>query len=695
MLRPSIDLFLCPKRVALLGVSKRADSITARPALFAAQYDTGSETTIIKPDGPRELHGLPVRRSLADMDDVADVAMVMLPADDVVPALQECNDAGVKGAVVISSGFEDGDGIARRALLADFLAQHPHFRMVGPNCVGVASPATATWLTFSSVVSQGRPRTGTVGLVTQSGAVGNGLLLALQRRGTGVSHWISTGNELDVGALESAATLLRRDDCRAVGLFLEGVTDRDCRDSVAEAIAETGKPVVAMRAAASEQGKRAAMGHTGRLIGADRIARTALEEIGVIFVDSLDELTAVLTVTSVAPRRPASGAAASVAVLTVSGATGVLAADEVDRQPGLKMAAFSERMTTGLRGVLGDIPALSIDNPLDVPVLGDPTVFDRTIGYVASSGAADATVAIVSSLAHDYEALSRSQHASSTPLVLAHLSPAEDFTPEQATRLADRGVAVVRTPREAVRALAVWAGGATAPASDETGADTAPAGAVQRGVTGAVSLLDGTIAPWLTPGRRIGNLDEALDFLEQHGESGVVLKADGDTIAHRADVGAVAVNLRTPTAVSEAFHRIGPVCAEHGDHVIMQAMAPPGLEVMVSVVRDPEVGLAVLLKPGGTLVEAGGASVILTERRRHWKDTVHRSTLGALLAGWRGGEPMDESALFDLISELMSAVEKRPDIQLLECNPVLVHPRGSSPGATIVDVLAYTKEIHG
>nr|WP_281390618.1 acetate--CoA ligase family protein [Sphaerisporangium rubeum] len=671
----------------MLGVSRDRNSLTARPATYAATLGSRPRVTVIKAAGPPELHGLPVCPSLADLDDRPDVAMVMVPADDVIPVLRQCVDAGVKGAVVISSGFEEGDGAARRSALTRFLHQNPHFRLIGPNCVGVTSPAADCWLTFSSVLLRGRPLSGTVGLVTQSGAVGNGLFLALQQRGAGLAHWVSTGNELDVGALEIAADMLRRPECDAVGLFLEGITDKECRGELAEVVAATGKPVVALRAAASEQGKRAAMGHTGRVIGRDEVARAALEEIGVVLVDSLDELTAALTVAAVAPRRANPRGPASVAVLTVSGATGVMAADEVARRSNLELAEFGGDVATAIAGSLPSVRPSDVANPLDIPVLGDSGTFERAIGEVVRTGVAEATVAVVSSLAHDYESISRTQEAASGPLVLAHLSPAEDFTPEQARRLAGRGVAVVRTPRDAIRALSVWAGATGRPAARDAGPAEVPlpSGLEQAGVTGTARLLGEAVGRRLTAGRLVRDAEEAVAFAHGHRDRGVVLKADGARIAHRADVGAVVVGLRGDDEVRQAFAEVAEVCAGHGDAVLAQAMADPGLELMVSVIRDPEVGVAALVRPGGSLVEIGTGSVVLTGLRRHWRPAMERSAAGAMLGGWRGGPPLDAEALYALLGDLVDAFTRRPGIELVECNPVIVHEHGAS----IVDLLSY------
>lgn len=684
MLSHPVDLFLHPKRIALIGVSTNASSITARPAHYLRKYGSPSEVTVVRQDGLTELHGLPVVPSLQDFDNVPDVAMVMVPAASVADVLDQCASVGIKGAVVISSGFEGEKGIGRRREVEAVLTKHPDFRLVGPNCVGVLSPVEACWLTFSSVLQDQRPINGRVGLVTQSGAVGNGLLLALQERGAGLAHWFSTGDELDVGTLEVATGLLRREDCSAVGLFLEGISDPEHRDALAEAIESTGKRVIAVRAAASEQGKRAAMGHTGRVVGRDEIARAALEEIGVLIVDGLDELTDTLTLLSVAPPPPEH--TARTAIVTVSGATGVMAADEVARHPSLSLASFGDETIQSVMEATGTLDASDIANPLDVPVLGDPTVFERAIEAVANSDEADATIAIVSTLAHDYQGLSRSLDPDGNFIVLAHLSPVERFTPSQARRLAERGVALVRAPRSAVRALSVWASTSIAsqPASSGPAATRR-----QLGLSESASRLGQQLGRWLAPSRIVHDSEEAVAFLEQHEQAGIVLKADGQAIEHRADIGAVETGLTDSRMIETAFERIAAICKAHEDHVIAQAMAPPGIEVMVSVLRDPEVGTAALLRPGGGLVELGANSVVLTDARRYWAAKIGDSILGSILGGWRGSQPHDLSALMDLTADLMRAVTDDADMKLAECNPVIVHPRGARRGATIVDLITY------
>lgn len=667
-----LDRLLRPNRVALVGVSRNPEHLTARPARYLAQWAPDLDVVIVHPTAVGTLHGHPVVDRIAAAGDV-DAALLLVPVDAVVAAVEECAQAGVRAAVSVASGFVGGEGAERRRRLRDII-DGCEMRLLGPNCVGLVSPATGTILSFSSVLLQEDPVVGHVGLVTQSGAIGNAVMLALARRAVGLAHWLSTGDELDVGAIELAAGLARDPSCRAVGLFLEGITDPEHLADLGAAIASTGTPVVALRSAASAAGRRAAFGHTGRVVGNDEIARSALRDVGVELVESLQELTDVLTVLSALPPCTHGDEPLRVGVVTVSGGTGVMAADAVARSSALVMADLAgdaDRIDVALGG------SVTVDNPLDVAVLGQPEVFPRAIAAVARLDTVDAVVAVVSSLAHDYDMLADTGYDPNTPIVIAHLSPEERFTPAQAAKLAAQRIASVPSAPAAVQGLSVWASGRTSAV-----AQTAPA---PPGDIPAMPLSQAVAACGLTdvapPMQVVTGIADVLAFVAAHGA--VVLKADGVTIAHRADVGAVAVGLREEPEIRVAWDRVAAVCSLHGDRVIAQAMAAPGVEVMVTAMYDAEAGPALVLRPGGSFTELMAGSVVLTGAPESWSTKqLGRGPLGRLLAGWRGNAPGDVGALLDLARRLKDLVAAGGTI---ECNPVIVHAHDQ--GVSVIDVL--------
>lgn len=671
-----LDGFLRPRKVALVGASRDPSSITARPLRYLRELGFPGEVVVVHPSAGSTLDGFPVVSEVAGAAG-ADVAMVMVPSDRVPAALQSCAVAGIDRAVVIASGFEGPDGAHARCRLLELLVANPALRILGPNCNGSLSIVGAVPLTFSSVLLTERIRAGRVALVVQSGAIGNAILLALARRGAGLSHLFSTGDELSIGSVELATALLHQDDTNVVALFLEGITDHRHLDDLARAVERTGKRVVAFRTSSSPGAQAAAFGHTGRVLGADELAQAALRAAGVDLVSSVEELCDAVTVLSVVgppPRRMP----ARIGVVTVSGGAGVIAADAIGRAPGLALEQFSGPGLEALARVTP--PGVAVTNPLDVPTLGAPEVFDRVLTAAAGAGC-DAVVAVATTLAHDYEALSRREAPAGTPIVVTHLSPEERFTPEQARRLAEHGIATVPSARNAVIALSIWAGAAKVPATEDPGHEP-PAASPGLGLVRAAHRLGARVGYRLAPMEVVPDAAAAVAAAARLGYP-VALKAEGTAVPHRTERGAVAVGLTDAAQVAAAFDRIAEASAP--DDVVVQRMGERGIEVFVSVVRDAEIGVAAVLRAGGVLVELGTESTVLVGRRPRWRAAIDDSALGRLLAGWRGAPAGDVTALLALLSDLVDAVVCDPSTLSVECNPVLVHPPGA--GVTVVDVL--------
>ncbi|HWM35152.1 MAG TPA: acetate--CoA ligase family protein [Pseudolysinimonas sp.] len=672
--------FLHPRAVALVGGSEKPDAISARPARYLDRLGYSGDVVAIPDDGQGS-----VARALASLETTPDVALVLVAAGRVVDVLAEVAEAGVTRAIVIASGFEGELGAERRERLTALLATHPELRVIGPNCNGVLSVADHAALCFSSVLLTEDPREGSFSFVTQSGAIGNGILLALQARELGLAHWFSTGDELSIGALELTTALLD-EDSKGVALFLEGLTDARHLEALAAGIARTRKPVLALRAPQSEESRLAALAHTGRMLGDDHIGRQSLLDAGVHLVDSIEELTDVVTVLSALPVRTATQEPCRVAVVTVSGGLGVFAAEAIAREPGLQLAVFDDETRARLAARL---PAyLQIGDPLDIPVLGDTALFVDAITILRESDCCDVVVAVVSTLAHDYDLVAAMP--AGNPVVLTHLSPEERFSRPQLRRLAEACAASVPSPVVACRALSIWASGSGESAAVESpSAASGHSNTTQLGLIGSAGRLGDGFARYLPPMSPI-RTEEELRTAADAVPGRFVVKAEGSVLAHRTEYGAVAIGLSAdrPEEYLEAFRAIEAISAEHGDTVVLQQMSAPGLEVLVSAVRDRELGPTVLLRAGGTLADLVDETVVLTGAVDTWSAVIGRSErLGKLLGGYRGEARRDLAALVELASQVRSAMVADDAIQVIECNPVLVHEEGKS--VTIVDVLTW------
>jgi acyl-CoA synthetase (NDP forming) len=666
-----------PARVAVIGASSNLESPSGRPVDYLTRFGfTGS----VLPVNPRrsEIAGLRTVANLGDTEPgTVDVALIAVPGPAVVPALADAARAGVGVAIIIGSGFEDRAGPARRALEA--FAAGSQLRIVGPNCVGTLGTEHSAYLTFSSVLRTERPRPGSIGLVTQSGALGNSLLQTLIRRHVGLSQWFSTGDEVDVGALELVTGLLRRDSVTAVGLFLEGIGDLDWLPQLEEVLRDERKRLFVLKAANTSAGRQAAAGHTGRVVGSAAASRAILAEIGAVEVPTLAALadavvvagTSGAAVTKVRPR---------VAIVSVSGAAGVIGSDRVAAHPGLTMAGIDEQAATLLRSRLD--ARLEPANPLDVPFLDDTAAFADAISALAGTSAVDVVLGVESGLAHDRQELTAKLISSTGHAVVVMTSLSEDDQiPSAAVEaLAKNGVAYLPSIERAVAAVAACVRPESAPAAP--GAPAAPADheAGVQGIEWAADKLPATF-PWAR-WRVIACPDEAADAAAQFGLP-VVFKASGRTITHRTELGAVRI-VRERDEVTDAFAALSAICARHGDVVLAQELAPAGFELMMAALRDDEFGPIVLVRPGGTYAETMTGQVVLWggwpgERRER---ILRDSSVGRLLDGYRGGARYDIEAVSELASTLLTAVSA--DMGFIEINPVIV----GLDGLHVVDLIA-------
>jgi hypothetical protein len=207
-------------------------------------------------------------------------------------------------------------------------------------------------------------------------------------------------------------------------------------------------------------------------------------------------------------------------------------------------------------------------------------------------------------------------------------------------------------------------------------------------------VLGAALDRWIAPVWVVRSAGDAIDAAARL-RGAVAVKAEGSQIEHRSELGAVRTGLRSPDEIAAAYAAVAAVCAAQDEQVGVQAMAPAGIEVLVSVVRDPELGPVALCRAGGVLVELGGATTVLTGPRSSWPSLLERSLVGRLLAGYRGQPESDSMGLLDFVEAMEAAVRSDDRILGIECNPVLVHPLPRAPGTpavTAVDLLAFADE---
>lgn len=355
--RLHLDAIFRPRSVAVIGASERPGSV-GRTLLWNLISNPFGGT--VYPVNPKRTNVLGIRAypSVKDIPEPVDLAVIATPAPTVPGVVQECVEAGVKGAVIISAGFKEIGEEGRRLeeqILA--IARKGGMRIIGPNCLGVMRPVTGLNATFASTMA----RPGTVGFISQSGALLTSILDWSLEENVGFSAFISIGSMLDVGWGDLIYYLGSDPYTKSIILYMESIGDARSFLSAAREVA-LQKPIIVIKAGRTEEAARAALSHTGSLAGSDEVLSAAFRRTGVLRVDSIADLFYMAEVLAKQPRPEGP----RLTILTNAGGAGVLATDALV-QGGGQLAELSEETKKKLDEFLP--PQWSHGNPVDI--LGD------------------------------------------------------------------------------------------------------------------------------------------------------------------------------------------------------------------------------------------------------------------------------------------------------------------------------------
>jgi len=702
---------LAPRAIAVLGASDDPVKIGGRPLAFLLRYQYAGKVYPVNPSR-KTVQGLPAFASIADVPAPVDLAVVVLPAAAVEPALEAAAAHGVRAAIVFSSGFAEVGRAGREAQARlTALARRTGLRIVGPNCQGIAHLPTRLMTTFASGFLDEPLCIGPIAMVSQSGAMAGMLYELARTQGLGLNYWVSTGNEADVQAADILAAVVADGETRVACCYLEDVKDAArFREALARAH-QHRVPVFVLKSGRSAQGQRAAASHTGSLAGEDAVYDAVFRDWGALrAADPADLLRlpqAFLRYAEAGPR---------VAILSNSGGLGVLSVDLcVDL--GLIPAEFSAETTAGLRAALPDFAAPQ--NPVDLTaqILTDPGMLMRVLPLLEADPGVDMIVFQVAlfGAATDVGRFARDvgRVAASTGKVVAMSCP----QPHVVARFREAGVLAFDDSTVALRSLAClaevtrrrprWrarlAAAAVAPAPTPPAAPrptiSSPPGAAPR-----VSA-EGFLSEWesrrrlepfglpLVASRLSADPDAAAAAADALGYP-VVVKICSPDLPHKSDAGGVALGLGDGAAVREASRRILDTVAARAprarlEGLLVQRQVKGELELALGVKRDPVFGPVVLVAAGGVLIETLRDFRLLlppidTEAA---EEALRALRIAALWDGVRGRPPLDLAAAAELLVRLGEAARSlaAAGVTEMDLNPVSVGTRGA--GATILDAL--------
>jgi acetate---CoA ligase (ADP-forming) len=699
-----LDTLFRPDSIALIGASRDQEKIPGRLLSMLRKNEFPGKIYPINPNYG-DIDGLKCYPSIADVGQPIDLAIVVIPARTVLGALKQCAAAGVRNAIVISSGFaeEGGDSAAVQDAIAA-LAKTTGMRISGPNAEGFFSEAQRVAATFSPTVDvkPNEPRliatSRRIGIVAQSGGIGFAIYHRARALGIALSYVISAGNESDLGAGEFFEYMVQDDSTDVILLFIEGIRDVDRFIAAAHRAAEIGKPVIVTKVGRSGAGERAAASHTASMAGWSAAYDAVFAKYGFIVSNDLDEAVAIAAVLTTNPMPKGD----RVAVLTVSGGAGIWGADTVSMQ-GLQVPELSETIQREIGKLLPSYGATR--NPIDVTAQGVHSGgLQKSIDLLDVSNEVDA-ILVVLSLSSDTRMPFK--QAELKPVLDAQNKPVVFYSytlPSQFARneLAASGAVVLSGLTHVGLAMRRMADYSKFRLARPVNSDALPSRDLSAHLKSPTmsefdskSLLRAA-GIWL-PEEVLVTERGALDAAIARVGLPLVMKIQSPDIAHKSEVGGVRVNIETKGEVFLAYEALLENARRHRPDAAIQGvlvgpMAKKGVEIIVGTMLDTTFGPMIMVGLGGITTElfrdviyrpapvsATEASAMLAELKA-----------APLLNGFRGTAKADISALSQLISQLsVLAAQYSRQISEIEINPVLVHAEGQ--GVTIVDALVVRK----
>ena len=678
-----------PRSVALVGASDRSSwSHLIHTALTVGGF-TG-DVHYVNPRSPTA-NGRPTVARLGDLEAPVDLAYVMVPQSGVLEVLEEAADAGITNAIVLSAGFAEAGPDGQRAQREmEELATRHGLAIVGPNTLGFVNVPRRVSLFPGAHNWSIQP--GSVGLASQSGALGGTLMGYFAAEHIGLSLLVSTGNEAVVTLSDVVDYLIDEENTRAIALFIEAIRKPAELLRVAERALGAGKPIVALKVGRSELSARTAAAHTGAMVGDDRVIDAVFRQSGIIRVNSLEQL--VVTAAVLAQTGPLRGRRLGVA--SISGGACDIIADRAE-QEAIQLPGFAERTVAGLAELMPDYG--TAHNPLDVTgaAIRDPNLFGQTLELIGADGGIDVLLCqmgvtleqepgvLTESLVNIAAAL----RAAPVPRVF---SPAtgEGLPPEHRDLVTKLGLPFVGGGLELVLSglgRAMWWSDFYRQRRNEPRTvfspelTSAPPAEERKGHWSeerARRLLEANGVP-VVPAILATDADGAANAAAQLGYP-VVLKVASPDLLHKSDIGGVRLDVRDEPSVRAAFddilaaaRRVSPPPRIEG--VLVSPMRSGGVELLTGIVRDPMWGQVLAVGLGGVWTEIfNDVSLrVLPVTAADVQAMLGELKGAALLRGARGSTAADVGALVDVILRIARLAQALPpDLESLEINPLRV-----------------------
>jgi acetyltransferase len=689
-----LDSILKPRSIAVVGASRKPGSIGRQVFHQLIEYDFRGKVFPVNPNAD-SIHSTKAFPSVSSIPDYVDLAVIVVPRDEVMGVIDDCGKKGVKGLVVITAGYSETgeEGGKVEAELSERVRRYG-MRMIGPNCMGVINSDAAVHMdaTFAPTL----PLTGRIAFMSQSGALGVAILNIAQELDIGFSYFVGLGNITDVSNTE--ILLYWEDDPNTdlILMYLESIGNIKSFMEVARRVSKR-KPILAVKSGRTAAGARAAMSHTGALSarqGLDSAADALLEQSGVIRVNTVEELFDLALGFSKNPLPRGN----RLGILSNAGGPAIMATDTAVNL-GLKVGELSEATRAALRRLLP--PEATVQNPVDMTARYGRDKYDACAQILLDDDGIDALLVVfVPPMMIDpmgiVEGLGILREKFDKPVLGVFMAPEEFF--RDLNEKHPGHMAVYMFPESAVRALAAmdryrqWR--------------EKPLGAVRRFNVhhqAAKKLLNKTCSE----GRSQLTGVEAQELLEFYGipvarstlvksqheleevangiRYPVVLKAVAPGLVHKSEAGGVAIDIRTPEELAAAARKMTgevsrrytpPATAGSPMAFEVQEYVRGGREVIIGMTHDPKFGPLVMFGLGGIYVETFKDVVFrvppVTDLEA--EEMIRQIRGYRLLEGVRGEPAVDLAGLAEILERFSRLVEDLPQLAEMDINPLMVFP---------------------
>jgi acetyl coenzyme A synthetase (ADP forming)-like protein len=689
-----LEAIFAPKSVAVVGASPDPTKLGHR--VLRNVLDNGYRGRVfpIHPTASQVLD-LPAYPSIAALPEPAELAVVVVPPQAVLPVVEDCGQKGVQGLVVITAGFKEvgGEGKELERQLLERV-RHYGMRMVGPNCLGIIDTTTRLNASFAALM----PDPGQIAFMSQSGAICTAILDWSKSQGIGFSRFVSLGNKADVDEVALLQEWGDDPDNRVILAYLEGITDGPGFIKTARQVTRN-TPVIAIKSGTTDAGTQAISSHTGSLAGSERAYEAAFNQSGILRAQSMEELFDFALAFAYQPTIPGD----RIAIVTNAGGPGIITADAIERS-GLRLARFTPETIEHLRTALP--PTANVFNPIDVigdaradryeigirAALADPNVDAVIVLFTPQAGSeGEKTAEVMAQLSQDQPKpvvasfMGAASIGPALELLNRHRIPNYPF-PERAV--------------SALKAMANQRAWSERPASEYAhfDVDTARVRKVFDTVRSSGRLALGEIEARdvieaygmrLPQSRLARSPDEAAQIASEMGFP-VVMKISSPDILHKSDIGGVKVGIADASAARDAYELIEYRARRYSRDadiwgVLVQQMVPKGREVLVGMVRDPQFGPLIAFGLGGIYVEVlqDVAFRLAPVSREEVAEQVRSIRTYGLLKGVRGEPPADVAAAEEVVLRISQLVTDFPEIVEMDINPLVIHNQGQ--GATVLD----------